>query len=156
MTEGEMVGWHQWLNGHELSKLQELVMDREAWRAAVHGVAELDTNERLDWLTSLSIIISRSIHVAVNDIISFFFYDWVVFYFVYVPPLCSNSTVDRHLVCFHVLAVVNRAAMNTGVNYLFRLQLVRIYRAWHDPLIAQVYCVSVHILCMFVFYIQKE
>ena len=38
-----MVGWHHQLNGMNLSKLQELVMDRESWRAAVHGEAKNQT-----------------------------------------------------------------------------------------------------------------
>ena len=39
MTEDEMVGWHHWLSGHEFEQALEKVKDREAWRAAVHAVA---------------------------------------------------------------------------------------------------------------------
>ena len=70
-------------------------------------------------LTSLSMIISRSIHVAVNG--SFF-----ILYFmaeqhagVYMGRVFFiHSPVDERLGCFHVLAVVNSTAVNIRVQTL--------------------------------------
>ena len=57
MTEGEMVGWHHWLSGQApgLSKLQEMVKDREAWHAAVHGVSKSQIRLR-DWTVMTTLI----------------------------------------------------------------------------------------------------
>ena len=50
-TEDKIVGWHHWLDGHKFEQLRELVKDREAWCAAVHGVARSQT--RLSHWTTL-------------------------------------------------------------------------------------------------------
>ena len=43
VTEDGMVGWHQQLNGHKFEQGPELVMDRQAWHATVHGVTKSQT-----------------------------------------------------------------------------------------------------------------
>ena len=40
MTENEMIEWHTDSTDVRLSKLQEMVKERKAWHAAVHGVAK--------------------------------------------------------------------------------------------------------------------
>ena len=52
MTEDQMIGWHHQLNQLGLCELWELVMDWEAWRAAVHGITKNQT--RLNNWTELS------------------------------------------------------------------------------------------------------
>ena len=64
MTEDEIVGWRHQLDGRESSELQELVMDREAWRAAIHVITKSQTR-LTDW-TELNSVDHYSTAVSRN------------------------------------------------------------------------------------------
>ena len=97
--EGDDRGWEGWMASLtrwtlSLSELRELVMDREAWRAAIHGVTKSQT--RLSNWTKYSIV-----------------YVYHVFFI--------HSLLCGHLDCFHVLTTVNSVVMNVELPLSFEL-----------------------------------
>ena len=57
------------------------------------------------------------------------FYGWVIFHCVYIPQLLYSS-VDGHLGCFHVLAIVNSAAVNNRIHVQFGGFFLIIFQFW--------------------------
>ena len=67
-------------------------------------------------------MISRSFHVAASGIIPLFF-PAEQYSLVYMHRIFIHSSVDGHLGCFHVMAVVNSAALYIGVLVFFQIRV---------------------------------
>ena len=100
-TEDEMVGWHRWHNGHEFALRWEMVTDREAWRAAVHGVTKSQTRLR-DWTTTSNIYVDKYLPLTeyllcTKALLLFFIFATTWCFTCYYHSLCSIRRRFRHV-----------------------------------------------------------
>ena len=103
MTEDEMVGWHHRLKGMSLSKLQKLMMDRDAWQASVHRVTKSWT--RLSNWTELHLIPISSFNSGYNGSYITWSMGWggstVTLFIIFFLHIFSTSQPLRHTASPH-------------------------------------------------------
>ena len=116
VTEDEMIGWHHQLSGHEFEQTQEVVRNREAWHAPVHGVAKSQT-----WLSNWTEL--RLSGSSVHEILQARTLEWVV---SFVSNVWNRTVKMKSLSLIWLLATPWTAAyQGSSIHGIFQARVQR-------------------------------